>query len=314
MYLLRDLGSLIYRIFRNRWVQLIFFLMAIFLIVFYIWTNAANLLETIKNLNYHLPTFVIAVLIIAFTVFLGGVSWSAILKGFGQDFPLSLDLKVFFKSSLAKYIPGFVWQYLSRGHLISSTGVPPKIIPWVLAWEFAQILWTGIIVAVFSSINYPLTIFGGVGQFGWIIRAALLIGSVSAPVIFLRIYDKKNNSVLKSKLSLKWLIISTLIVCSGWILLGVGLYYALDAFGFHNQFKLMETTFVYSSSVIAGILVFPVPNGIGIREGIIAFFLSDKMPTNLAVIISSAIRVFIALFELMFGMISIVSYKPKIRE
>src|SRR3990172_4116778 len=307
MSLLKDLGLFLYRIFLNRWVQLIFFLIAIFLIVIYIWTNAANLLDTIKNLNLDFQALVIAALTIAFTVFLGGVSWFAILKGFGQDFPLSLNLQVFFKSSLAKYIPGFVWQYISRVHLVWETGVSQAIVPWILAWEFFQILWTGIIVAIFTSLNYPLSIFGVVGQFGWIIRAVLLIGSVLAPLIFLQIYTKKFNSVSKSKLSINWLISSTLIVSLGWILLGVGLKFALDGFGYPNQFNLMESTFVYASSVITGILAIPVPNGIGIREGIMVFLLSDKIPTNLAVIISAAFRVSIAFFELVFGMISIVS-------
>ena len=69
---------------------------------------------------------------------------------------------------------------------------------------------------------------------------------------------------------------------------------------------------IFAISVIAGIVSFFVPAGLGVREGILSYLLSLFIPISAAILISLVMRVWIASGELVCFLIALKIKKPEL--
>ena len=66
----------------------------------------------------------LSVLAVVVTHFFGTNVWRLLMSDQGHRVPLGIALQVFYISQLGKYLPGNVGQFLGRGVLAKSTGIP----------------------------------------------------------------------------------------------------------------------------------------------------------------------------------------------
>ena len=103
--------------------------------------------------------FVAAVVASVAAVSAYGLVWLFLLRRLGTQAPLSW-MTLFFKSQLAKYLPGSVWQYAGRVGLASSRGVPVQ----------------RAIISVVGEIGYSALAAAA--------AASLILGSIAAAGVF----------------------------------------------------------------------------------------------------------------------------------
>jgi uncharacterized membrane protein YbhN (UPF0104 family) len=67
----------------------------------------------------------------------------------------------------------------------------------------------------------------------------------------------------------------------------------------------------YSISWILGFLVLISPGGLGVREGLLAFFLKFAIPTPIATLMALISRIWITIGEVLFLVLSLIKKEEK---
>lgn len=257
---------------------------------YYLFENLQSIEKELRNLHFNWYLISMAFLLTWFVDWIGGLSWWLLLRGFGQKVGFQASMEIHFRSAIAKYVPGFVWQYVGKIYLTAEMGVPASITGRVLVWEFIQPVWTGFATSLFFA---PDDLLFRWGLQSWVPVTFHFLGIlllmiwfvfvITAPRLFsLSIFGYSPTNPIS-------LFLSALVVSIGWALLGISLWLGTLAFGGYG-IDIPFSIFVFTVSMVIGILVIPVPNGLGIREGISSALLVFFVPLPIALLISSVSR------------------------
>ncbi|EKD90432.1 MAG: hypothetical protein ACD_31C00005G0058 [uncultured bacterium] len=269
----------------------------LFFLVFKDWSMAYGYFQEI-NISY---------LLIALPFFLiiypeGAFCWFVVLKYLKIKVPLSRVLSVWIISNTSRYIPGTVWQYLSRVFLsekilkISKTDAAASTI-----LEIFFVLSGSVIVSFFS-----LSILGDFDTsklyllFSLIILIILFYSQISKyALIFLNKIAKKNINIERFALSLLDSIKIVIFFILNFVLNGLALYLLILAFGIQFPVNYVFTiSGFYAVSWLIGYISFFSPGGLGVTEVSLTYFLSLLIPLELSPIIAVFYRLFLTLAEL----------------
>ncbi len=271
-------------------VRLVINLLVFGFCIAYLLTHFQDILVEIKEVQFAGWKLSFALLLIWAVDWMGAVSWWLLLMGFGQKVDLLESWRVHLKSAIAKYVPGFVWQYLGKGYLTRQMGVPIKFSGILIVWEVFQLLWIGtgvgfLFLPNLEIIDWKLS--------GWMQFAIPFTGGMMllAQFIFPFVAPKLQNWPLFSEIAFqgKYLFFSAITVFSGWMLQGIGLWLTTAAF-VPVRLDIPFFVFGFSISLVAGILAIPVPYGLGIREGILVYHLGHVIPEPLALLVATVSR------------------------
>lgn len=279
-------------------VRLLFQILTIIFIVYLIFQNLSSFrlaTQTVTiNYFYLILSFFI---ILSVVMIIGGTSWYFINKGLGQNLGVFEAIRVQMYSNIPKYIPGTIWQYLSKMYLSRKIGAVKEAISIAIGYEMFQTIWIGICIMLISfsqnyeniqNITYAPKIIMGVGIFG-------LLASFSFPLWGGRLFQNILGTAFK--VNPIPLIYSALIIFIGW-LLSIWGFWIISMSLFNTSLgELNVFSFAYSSALIGGILAIPVPNGLGVREGIMVLSLHNTMPEYLSIILAGISRIEIILSE-----------------
>jgi glycosyltransferase 2 family protein len=289
-----------YKILTNKWVHLVGYLVSLIFCSLFIIRNFQNISIALQSSHLNVLILIEAWALTLITVFLGAVAWWFTLRGFKARADFWPTIRIHLLTSISKYIPGYAWPFLNKGFQTSQQGIPVQTIGIALLWEFLQNLWTGISICLitfpkllFERLNYPLQ---------WIIVGPVLgVILFLLPLIFFTInpYWFSQKKGPENQVDVKWLYASFGIVCLGWFLLGTTLNLFIVAFNGASPNLLIYLTFTFTVSLLIGIMVILVPNGLGIREGIMVFFLSQVTSIPTAILIAALSRLAITSNDLL---------------
>lgn len=193
-------------------------------------------------------------------------------------------LPVFFRSNIAKYLPGSVFEFASRNFLGSKLG-----------WKHSDILLSSFIEIVLSLFLFGLLLTAGMVAFGGDIPRKLLamisqdhiirlavVGCVALAIITAAVYfSVKFREKLRSLLSPRFAVILFKFSSLGMIIFGLaalsfsGIFYfilprSLQISDFHY------ITLIFLVSNLIGYIVPVAPAGIGVRESFLILLLSPQ--------------------------------------
>ena len=231
--------------------------------------------------------------------------WNIILNGFGHPVPFPAAFRVTRKAELSRYVPGGVWQFVSRVFLLKAWGVSAaaclaatildlflatlaSLIPasWTLQAAFAEfktyhqiVLFAFPVISVFFVHPKLLNLWAG--------------------------FLAKRLRQTWTPLELPWRTLLGIwaMYVLGWCMLGAGV--ALFCYG---VLRVPEGNglFIGSSYTVAwlvGTLTMIAPGGMGIREGALGLLLSQILPTGPAFTLAVGIRLWTLLVEIVvFGL------------
>jgi uncharacterized membrane protein YbhN (UPF0104 family) len=218
----------------------------------------------------------------------------------GVSIPLPKATAAWFYSQLGKYIPGKVFLYLGRLHFYIRESRPAG--PVTLA--FGVELVGNIAASIFTVLVAGLTLdVPGFNRYNWLLVAALvtllialhprLIGWLIA--LAARVTRRQPFPVT---LSYPQLLRYLGLYVINWLLFGVALYVFIRSFYPLELSSILYLTGAFSFASMMGIVAVFAPSGLGVREGILALFLNQVMPTPVALVAAVASRIWLTIVEL----------------
>jgi len=298
----------------NPLVRLVFFLILVAVSAHYLFTQYQVIKSAISSLqiNYLL---LIAGWTITFVVMslIGTSSWWCLIRSLGEDIRWIEGAIVQSKSTLAKYIPGYAWQYIGKAYLSGEAGTPLKKTSIALVFELGLTLITGIALALIlipgefiqvTGLPIPKTALVVIGCM--LILFELIIPCVLGDI--LNLIGISNIQVYR-----RYLYGSIVLIIIGWILSGVSFWISAKGLGeLGGSFELYFTTL--AMALVGGILAIPFPNGIGIREAIIVFMLGSQIGPAHALLLAGVSRVQITSAEIVnAALIEVIRIKSPVK-
>jgi uncharacterized membrane protein YbhN (UPF0104 family) len=208
-------------------------------------------------------------------------AWQLILRVLGASLGWTTAAAVYFYSNLMRYVPGTFWYIPGRVHLSRSHGVAAEksslsiILELFLALVSALLVGAGALGMAFGSISVvPLA------------GAAVLLVLGLRPVVFLRVVNAVLRRIGREEIALvlpyRQMVLLLLPYLASWALYGLAFWVLLLFLRVPQLPSPWATASICALSWVAGFLALPIPQGLGVREAVLTFLLSNYMPVAVA--------------------------------
>lgn len=228
----------------------------------------------------------------------GLMSWQVLLEHLGPKVGVLRGAQIFLVGSIGKYVPGSVWAYVLQIELGSRYGVARARVFATTLFSVAvaavgSLLAGGLIVPLLAA-NQPI--------FLWL-YALLPIGLILLhPWVLTRLARLGFKLLRKPKpdhgLGYKVVTQSLCWALAAYVLYGVHLYLMAMSLGFAGVGELGMSIGAMGIGMIAGLLAFFLPSGLGAREAIIVLVLGPTVGVGTATAFALLSRVMFTIADL----------------
>jgi len=223
-----------------------------------------------------------------------GAVWIVVLRGLGVHAePRWITL--FFKSQLAKYLPGSVWQYAGRVALARRIGVPTSAAVESLAVEVvASALAAGAVGLLVVGPALALPIWLGI-----------VVAAIAARALVLRRPPHRRPSSGRAGLVLRVAPAATGLYVLVWGAYGCAFWLTARALLAVPAGDIPVYAGVFSVAWLAGLAAVFAPGGIGVREAVIVALLTHRIGESSAIVVAGMSRLTLMLVDLVAGSVSL---------
>lgn len=276
----------------------------------YLYRHARELAR--YELAVNLPSLALASALILGVNFLTPLAWGLILKLFLQTgLCWRESLWIWYLSQVSKYLPGSVWNYVSRAYLCSqcSISTPKAVLSMVL-----EILLILLAQATLFLLSLPFWL-GGQGKTLWV----LVILPTGLVLLHPRVFNgllgfmaRKSGLDTPPQVSLQPGHVTGMLALYtfGAAVVGIAFFFFAHSLYPLPLHLLPALAGIVTLSLIAGFLAPFAPNGLGVREGLLVLLLSQYLPVPVAAIISLASRLWLTAVELI-GLLMTLLLRPE---
>lgn len=208
-------------------------------------------------------------------------------------------MRIWFLSTMARYIPGKIWQFVAAAQLANRAGLAS---PAVLTSMAIQVGFGLLAALIVSAATLPIPESWPVSRAG--LTAAAIVGSVllSHPLVLRTALGLLPRALHRDVLawSGRWadgLVLLALSVVS-WLLYGVAFWLFVAALVDLGAGALLPLAGVNALSFLAGYIVFVTPAGLGARELAMTNLLVPIVPEYVAAVVSILSRLWTIAAEL----------------
>ncbi len=237
---------------------------ALIVVVFFFILRAK---ATTENLVLHWQPLSIVNIGLAFVIVLASFGlaaglWGVLIRLLGGRVSWRETLRIYFLSSLPRYIPGSVWGYVGRTYLIEQQGVRRAVAVLSTLVEVGLFVGSGLTMGLFYWLQ-P----GAAGLVGAAIALAMVIGLTIAPLAVNR----------EQRFQVLVLIVATATVMGYmifWAIYGLSIMALIHALvPIISGAEIVSILSGFAVAWLAGFLAVFVPGGLGVREAGIALIL-----------------------------------------
>lgn len=264
---------------------------------------------------------------------LGGLLWLMVLRGFAIDVRWQRGLLTHFVANAAKYIPGYGWQYISKGMLLREQGKGPRAITLILMTEVVLLLSSGVVAALLAgalvgqrwSYTWRLApwiwwagvvgVLMGTGLWNQFVLRSVAKSQATSQSTPPQSVSHQTLQTIRRAMGFKratrignilrqqrLLWIGWGISFVGWLWFAAATLLLVNALSGITNSLTMAVDFLYSlfalvASGIVSILVIIVPGGFGVREATLAALLDGLLPFTVATVVSILMRLLVIASE-----------------
>jgi uncharacterized membrane protein YbhN (UPF0104 family) len=278
-------------------VRFLIVLVILFFFIRYIYTNWTSVSQYQWKFNYTLLISSL-MLVIANFIFLIQI-WRKIISRMGYFLKFAKAFKIFFYSSMGKYVPGKVWSVLGMVYLAEKEGIPAKVGVTSAVLNQALNMIAGLLLVLIVS---GTRFLGGLPKALYFPLAGILIISIYPPLmervlnILLKLVKKET---IKINLSFQHNLAFTLFFMLSWAVYGVAFNVFIRSLAPYSWELVPFVASAFAFSYIIGFLSVFVPGGLGVREGILVFYLSHYFPLPVATLIALLSRLWMTAAEIL---------------
>ena len=230
-------------------------------------------------------------------------AWAAILGRFGHPISYGAAFRIFRQAELSRYVPGTVWQYVSRVYLAGQWGVPAAATMAATIIEPVLLVLASILPALLN-IREALPRLAGIQQVLLFVFPVVALAVVHPRVLNLWAgFLARRLKQPYSKLEIGWGAVAGICLTYSlmWLVVGLGVGFFVRGV---ISIPLTEVPVVgsyYAAAWFIGIISVVAPAGMGIRDGAFGLLLSQAMPLGAALTIAVAVRLWMTLLELVWA-------------
>jgi uncharacterized membrane protein YbhN (UPF0104 family) len=243
-------------------------------------------MENLPPLQLNLTTVSIAALSVVSVVvthFFGTHVWRLLMSDQGHRVPTRLAVQVFFISQLGKYLPGNVGQFLGRGVLAKSTGIPVGVAVGTAVFEG---IWNLVISASLALLGtvvlWDLQSAQGAApafasKLAWILPLALVapwLGIKVANTFLPGVSRKIGGGQLLRLPRLRTALFVSLLILINFMQQGYIVKLQAEHLFASPDVDWFSIALLYSSAWVVGYVVPGAPGGLGVREAMMVVLLA----------------------------------------
>lgn len=251
--------------------------------------------------QFDLPLLGLSALFGSTWFFLRAWIWAQLVHEMHEKLPYWPAFRVFMISEVARYVPGKIWQYVTRIYLAQRYHIPPALTLTSALIELLLIMVAAGGVALANAAKV-------VPQFEEQYRPFFVVGLAAALILvhprLLKIWSK----ILARFLRQDWipfdvryshLVMILMASVLTWVLSGIGFAYFVQSLSPSAEERTVQLVTIYAASWLVGLLAVMVPAGVGVREGTMTVLLAVIMPHPTAAVIAIAARLWVTALELL---------------
>ena len=287
---------------KNRWFRLSLQISIILTCFLYLRSQFYSANKILQQTKIDFSALALAILLTTLCVFLGSIYWWLILRGLGSSTSWLPNGRAHMLSNLAKYIPGYAWQFIGKAYLSKQIGIPSRIIGVGMFLEMtgAIIIGFGLSVGLFpAELIVPLTNLQ-LSHFELRVFQISILFAIIAIILvtpfILKKYDLPFSNIAIKPLLLWSAALTNLIA---WLIFGMGFWLIGTAFQPLTSTSIPAFIFVLVASIVIGLLIIIVPGSFGVRESIMVFLLAPYLSSPIAVIVAISSRLVVTISELL---------------
>jgi len=254
------------------------------------------------SVNWYLLATSIALASLCLAI--GGWEWSVLLCSTGERLPLRKVMRVHMLSNPPKYIPGPGWQLLGKAYLSRQAGLSMPATVLSMAAELAIAALSASALALLLVPHVASTLDGPIRGLASHVSLPTIgvLYVLLVPLVFQRVLGSSlAQRVVHCKLHLTYpgaLGLFLAEMCT-WSLSGVGFFLLVASLCAVTISQLPLLVFASTVSVVAGLVAFSAPAGLGVREGVMTFLLSLWLPGPYPAIVAVLSRAVLVVAELL---------------
>jgi len=304
----------------NPYVKILKYLLSIGIVIVIFFFMGRQLYFQWDELSRHETRFNYKMLLLSFiplifNFLINTIYFQHLLKNLGESIDSLNTFKVLYISQLGKYIPGGIWPILGQFYLFEKQKISKLTV--FIANVTLILLDTISVLLVF--IPFYLIFFSN--QFRYLNILLLIIIAFCVFLLNPKMLNKVVRLVnvkLKSKdIALEYkfhdLVYLVMLGVLDWLILGTGLFFLISSFHSIPVIYIAYLSGTFALSWIIGTLSFIVPNGLGIREGTLSYFLTFLLPPPISIIVALLARIWITIGDVISSMIAflVVAWQDK---
>ncbi len=246
------------------------------------------------------------------------IAWSWLMDSLGSHLSWRQVVEGYTLSFLARYIPGSIWGYVSRGewlrqdhnvaYSVSHFGSILEILTILTALGLISgIYLASVFVGLYRLILLVLTII-------FLPSVWLILSFVPRWVLSTKLLNKSFGNVASLHLSIGTWVAVVMFHLLLWLCYGSLVLFITEAFGIRSEGGLVQYTFLFGLAWVVGFLAVFIPAGLGVREIALSSLLvtSVGLSASQASAVSVMSRLMVACSELLWVGIGIVATRmPK---
>lgn len=253
---------------------------------------------------------------------LSALVWKKILRLYNVDLQFRKCFKVTFVSSMGKYLPGKIWAYVSQVYLAQKAGVPVSVCllsaaVLFLAYNFSGLFLFGLTLLLWTDV--PGLVVGLISAV--LLGCLFLLFSRRFTVLVVRVGGRLSRRFREGAAPEEVHLSTSLSTVGGvlvalaadWIVLITAIYFMVNSFYRISFSEAMIVCGTLVVSVVSGVIVFFVPAGLGVREGVGSYVLGLFLPPGIAIVIVLAMRIWLSLGELACFLAALGIKEPRLR-
>lgn len=270
-------------------------------------------------------TLSLSFLIETFIQFAGVYLWLKIVKLFNVSISYRKVLRIWFVSSLGRYLPGKIWHFAGMTYFLTKEGISTEISFTSSFLVQIYSIITGIFIGIFALTtglkninNISIILFASLG-----LVIIICLSNKKIINFLLFIISRKriqSSQIIEFKsIDLQMLIFMYFFF---WLIRGFGFYLFIISFTFIEKTSYMSISqiltaiSIFSASYISGLLFLLSPGGIGIRESVMSTLINSclKIPIGISSVITIFNRIMMSIIEMFCLLISLIINRRKNEE
>lgn len=233
--------------------------------------------NSFSKIEFNIINLLLSMILLLISLIIQHTIWYLIILNSNPQISYFQIMRIRIYAELGKYVPGRVALYGMLFNGLKRHGISVKLLTSYSIIEAAVSMISAVIVS-FIALSFSGTIVPvEIKYWSFVLLFVLLIFSYPKILSFIINIPLKllKKEIIQIKISYYKIIAYLTLGSLTWSIYGVSFYFLMSSFADVGISKIWIITGSFALSSFFGFLAFFVPAGLGVREGILIFFLKD---------------------------------------